>query len=91
MSLANERYNLSNFSLDLLVLKEVVQKMSGIELTEEVTTTQLEALCGGELLKAEVITCFIFEQICIAYVAICPVYSSHCFFSQSLGKYSKPM
>ncbi len=42
------------FSLDLLVLKEVVQKMSGIELTEEVTKTQLEALCGGDLLKAEV-------------------------------------
>ncbi len=42
------------YSLDLLVLKEVVQKMSGIELTEEVTKTQLEALCGGELLKAEV-------------------------------------
>lgn len=41
-------------SLDLLVLKEVVQKMSGIELTEEVTSTQLEALCGGDLLKAEV-------------------------------------
>ena len=28
--------------------------MSGIELTEEVTQTQLEALCGGDLLKAEV-------------------------------------
>ena len=36
------------------MLKEVVQKMSGIELTEEVTKTQLEALCGGDLLKAEV-------------------------------------
>lgn len=29
--------------------------MSGIELTDEVTTTQLEALCGGDLLKAEVV------------------------------------
>ena len=48
-------------SLDLLVLKEVVQKMSGIELTEEVTQTQLEALCGGDLLKAEV---------CIYYITI---------------------
>ena len=56
---------MSNFSLDLLVLKEVVQKMSGIELTEEVTSTQLEALCGGELLKAEVVACLISEQRCI--------------------------
>ncbi|KAK3752595.1 hypothetical protein QZH41_018789 [Actinostola sp. cb2023] len=40
-------------SFDLLVLKEVVQKMSGIEMSEEVTMSQLEALCGGELLKAE--------------------------------------
>ena len=41
-------------SFDLLVLKEVVQKMAGIEISEEVTTAQLEALAGGELLKAEV-------------------------------------
>ncbi|XP_028517932.1 THO complex subunit 2 isoform X2 [Exaiptasia diaphana] len=40
-------------SFDLLVLKEVVQKMSGLEISEEVTMSQLEALCGGELLKAE--------------------------------------
>uniref|UniRef100_UPI00193A5896 THO complex subunit 2-like n=1 Tax=Styela clava TaxID=7725 RepID=UPI00193A5896 len=40
-------------SLDLLILKEVVQKMSGIEISEEVTRDQLEALGGGELLKAE--------------------------------------
>ena len=42
-------------SFDLLVLKEVVQKMSGIEISEEVTAAQLEALSGGELLRAEVI------------------------------------
>ena len=42
------------FSFDLLVLKEVTQKMSGIDIAEEVTASQLEALAGGELLKAEV-------------------------------------
>ena len=41
-------------SFDLLVLKEVVQKMSGIEISEDMTSSQLEALAGGELLKAEV-------------------------------------
>ena len=41
-------------SFDLLVLKEVVQKMSGIEISDEITQSQLEALAGGELLKAEV-------------------------------------
>ena len=36
------------------MLKEVIQKMSGIDITEEVTSSQLEALAGGELLQAEV-------------------------------------
>ncbi|XP_066928394.1 THO complex subunit 2-like [Clytia hemisphaerica] len=40
-------------SLDLLVLKEVVQKMSGVEANDEITPQQLEALAGGELLRAE--------------------------------------
>jgi len=40
--------------LDLLVLKEVVQKMSGVEANDEITPQQLEALAGGELLRAEV-------------------------------------
>jgi len=40
-------------SFDLLVLKEVVQKMAGIDISVEVTSSQLEALAGGELLKAE--------------------------------------
>jgi len=35
-------------------MKEVVQKMSGIEISEEITNEQLEALSGGEILKAEV-------------------------------------
>lgn len=36
-------------------MKEVVQKMSGIEISEEITKEQLEALSGGEILKAEVV------------------------------------
>ncbi|XP_046852760.1 THO complex subunit 2-like [Xenia sp. Carnegie-2017] len=40
-------------SSDLLILREVVQKMSGIEISEEVTMDQLEALSGGEMLRAE--------------------------------------
>lgn len=41
-------------SLDLLILKEVVQKMTGIEATEEMTNAdQLNAMSGGELLRAE--------------------------------------
>lgn len=41
-------------SFDLLILKEVVQKMAGIEITDEMTLEQLEAMTGGEQLKAEV-------------------------------------
>lgn len=40
-------------SFDLLILKEVVQKMAGIEITEEITMEQLDAMTGGEQLKAE--------------------------------------
>jgi len=40
-------------STDLLILKEVVQRMSGIEISEEVTQSQLEAVCGGPVLLAE--------------------------------------
>jgi THO complex subunit 2 len=43
----------SGSSLDLLLLKEVVQKMSGIEANVEVTDDQLFALSGGEILKTE--------------------------------------
>ena len=32
----------------------MVQKMAGIEITEEMTMEQLEAMTGGEQLKAEV-------------------------------------
>lgn len=41
-------------SLDLLILKEVCQKMTGVEATEEMTLEQLEAMSGGELLRSEV-------------------------------------
>jgi THO complex subunit 2 len=40
-------------SIDLLVLKDLVQKMTGIESNDDITPQQLEALAGGELLKAE--------------------------------------
>ena len=41
-------------SVDLLILREVIQKMAGIEVSEEITCDQLEAMSGGELLKQEV-------------------------------------
>ncbi|CAH0721695.1 unnamed protein product, partial [Brenthis ino] len=40
-------------SHDLLILKEIVQKMAGIEAAEEMTPEQLDAMAGGELLKGE--------------------------------------
>ncbi|KAF2879485.1 hypothetical protein ILUMI_26680 [Ignelater luminosus] len=40
-------------SLDLLILKEIVQKMAGVEAAEDLTMEQLNAMAGGELLKAE--------------------------------------
>ena len=43
----------SGNSLDLLLLKEVVQKMSGIEANMEVTDDQLFALSGGDMLRTE--------------------------------------
>lgn len=41
--------------MDLLILKEVVQKMAGVDAAEDLTIDQLSAMAGGELLKAEVI------------------------------------
>jgi len=40
-------------SLDLLIIKEVVNKMGGIEANEEMTPEQHEAVSGGELLRQE--------------------------------------
>lgn len=45
---------LSPGSLDLLILREVVQKMAGVEAVEDMTEDQLSAMAGGELLRAEV-------------------------------------
>ena len=45
------------FSIDLLLMREIVQKMAGIEISEEITEDQLEAMSGGELLKQEVFLC----------------------------------
>ena len=47
-------------SLDMLLLREVVQKMTGIEITEEMTDDQLHALSGGELLRQEVCVLWLF-------------------------------
>jgi len=38
---------------DLVILKELIQKMSGIETTENLSDSQLDALAGGETLKKE--------------------------------------
>ncbi|XP_041357183.1 THO complex subunit 2-like isoform X2 [Gigantopelta aegis] len=40
-------------SYDLLLLREIVQKMAGIEISEEITNDQLDAMNGGELLRQE--------------------------------------
>lgn len=42
------------FSYDLAVLRDVVQKMASIEISEEITSDQLLAMCGSELLRQEV-------------------------------------
>lgn len=49
--------------MDLLILKEVVQKMTGIEATEEMTNVQLNAMSGGELLRGEVCILNLFSNI----------------------------
>ena len=36
-------------------MREIVQKMVGIEVSEEITNDQIEAMTGGELLRQEVI------------------------------------
>lgn len=41
-------------SFDLCVLREIVENMSGIETTAQMTHDQVEALAGGDLLKQEV-------------------------------------
>ena len=43
----------SKKSLDLLILKEMVLKMGGIEAAEEMTNDQIDAMAGGDLLRQE--------------------------------------
>jgi THO complex subunit 2 len=40
--------------MDLLVLREIVANISGVEHSSDLTQEHLEALCGGEVLRAEV-------------------------------------
>ncbi|KAF6022557.1 THOC2 [Bugula neritina] len=40
-------------SFDLLILREMLTKMGGIEVSEEITEQHLEAMCGGEFLRQE--------------------------------------
>lgn len=54
----------SKQGLDLLLLKEIVQKMTGIEAAEEMTAEQLDAMAGGEQLRGEVI---IFAKYVVLY------------------------
>ena len=40
--------------MDLIVLREIVTGISGVESLTELTQEHLEALCGGDLLRSEV-------------------------------------
>ncbi|CAL4100396.1 unnamed protein product [Meganyctiphanes norvegica] len=40
-------------SIDLLIMREIVQKMGGTDSMEDLTPEQLSAMCGGELLRKE--------------------------------------
>ena len=50
-------------SLDLLIIKEIVAKMGGVEGAEEMTAEQLETSAGGELLRQEAAS---FTQVLIS-------------------------
>ena len=43
----------SENSIDLLILREIVQKMGGTDSMEDLTPEQLDAMCGGEALRRE--------------------------------------
>ena len=47
-----------------MILRDVVTKMAGIEVSEEITDDQLDAMSGGEHLKAEVFILAILLQWC---------------------------
>lgn len=42
-----------NRSLELMILKEILQKMTGIDITDDMTQHQIDALSGGEMLRSE--------------------------------------
>lgn len=52
-------------SLDLLILKEIVLRMAGVELMEQITPDQIEAMSGGDHLKTEVRYINFLNFICI--------------------------
>lgn len=43
----------NNRSIELLILKEILQKMTGIDITDDMTQHQIDSLSGGELLRSE--------------------------------------
>ena len=43
-----------NHSLDLLIIKDVVAKIGGIEGVQEMSTEQIEYTASGEMLRLEV-------------------------------------
>jgi hypothetical protein len=50
---------LKNFfihSMDLIVLREIVTSISGVESSTDLTQDHLDALCGGDTLRGEVKT-----------------------------------
>jgi len=46
--------------LDLIVLREIVTSISGIESASDLTQEHLDSLCGGDILRSEVIKNFFF-------------------------------
>lgn len=69
-------------SLDLLILKEIVQKMAGVESAEEMTNEHLNAMCGGELLRGEVSIPLLIE--CTTFL-----YLKNIFYNSQAGYFSQ--
>ena len=53
LQLVTNQLKVGTCEVDLALLREIVQKMSGIEPFEDATVDQLESSMGGDLLKAE--------------------------------------
>ncbi|ORX63643.1 hypothetical protein BCR32DRAFT_287619, partial [Anaeromyces robustus] len=66
-----------NNVIDLVILKELIQKMSGIEITENLSDSQLDALAGGETLKREASTTRLIHTL-TNYNLITPLFISLC-------------